>query len=144
MDALSALAIVAQRSVPPAGQEAIQKAILEAELERIRLDYERSRMVAEDNRQKWNKGHEDCMAIMRLHVLEARRDENYAQRKWGEAEDNRERLEEAVDELELTVEELEDEMEQQTPFQQRCFIKQTQPSDTELNDRKKFMRLFKQ
>ena len=143
MAALSALAIVAQRSVLPAGQEAVQKAILEAELERTPLDYESSRMAAEDNRQKWNKGHQDSMAIMRYHVREARRDENYAQSKWKEAV---EELEEKTEELEETIEELEAEMEQQIPFQLRCFIinKHTQPSDTEVIDRRKFMRLFKQ
>ena len=55
MEALSALAIVAQKAIPPVGQEAIAKALLEAELERTRLDYERSRMVAEDNRIKCYK-----------------------------------------------------------------------------------------
>ena len=52
MEALSALAIVAQTAIPPVGLEGAQKAFLKAELERTRLDYERSRMLAEDNRIK--------------------------------------------------------------------------------------------
>ena len=48
MEALSALAVVAQKAIPPAGQKAIPTALLVADLERTRLDFERSRMAAED------------------------------------------------------------------------------------------------
>ena len=72
MEALSALAIVAQRSVLPAGQEAIQKAILEAELERTRLDYELSRMLAEDNRMQCRN--EILSAIQILAATNQRKD----------------------------------------------------------------------
>lgn len=51
MDSLSALAI-AQGAIPPTGQEAIQKAILQADLDRTRHEYERSRTLAEDNHHK--------------------------------------------------------------------------------------------
>ena len=48
MEALSALAVVAQKAITPEGQKAIPTALLVADLERTRLDYERSRMMAED------------------------------------------------------------------------------------------------
>ena len=48
MEALSALAVVAQKEIPPAGQEAIEKALLQADLKRTRLARERAAMWGED------------------------------------------------------------------------------------------------
>lgn len=48
MATLLALAIVAQKAIPPEGHKAITTALIVADLERTRLAYERSRMMAED------------------------------------------------------------------------------------------------
>ena len=138
MEALSALAIVAQRSFLPAGQEAVQKAILKAELERTQLDYERSRMVAEDNRVKCqNHVHIDTWRYaVRVLADKAERIEDL-EKLWDEALDENLVLEE-------TVGELKDELQQQCDSAQECYLEHTEPPDTEVNDRRKFMRLFKQ
>ena len=51
--ALSALAAVAQGTIAGYAQEAAQKAILQADLERIHMSLERACMQGEDNRQKY-------------------------------------------------------------------------------------------
>ncbi len=53
MAVLSALAAVAQGTIAGYAQEAAQKAILQADVERTRLALERARMQGEDNRQKY-------------------------------------------------------------------------------------------
>ena len=138
MAALSALAMVAQDCIPAHAQEAAQKAILQADLERTRLDYERSRMLAEDNHMKCRNETLGAIRTLGVHqrALQAARDE---------AEENDIEIEEMtsnIDNLEDIIESLHQQMGE-TPFEQRCFLEHTQPSDTEANDRKKFTRLFK-
>lgn len=143
--------VVAQKAIPPVAQEAIPKALLEADLERTQLNYERSRMVAEENRQKWNKDHEGCMARMRYHLRQARLDEDNAleqvvflREEVAELEGSTDRVVDEKHVLEEAIDRLEDEIQQQAPLQQRCFIKHIPPPDTEVNDRKKFLRLLHQ
>ncbi len=147
MEALSALAIVAQRSVPPAGQEAVQKAILQAELERTQLDYERSRMVAEDQ-------HTKCMdfkdtvdklvvtewgfnsilhAFEGLHMLEGLHTElsNEARLKDETIEEQKHRIEEQKHRMEFQNETIEGKQRQIELLQERLMHKQAEPHDTE-------------
>ena len=132
MEALSALAIVAQRTIPPAGQEAIQKAILKAESERTLLDYERSRMVAEDNRVKCeNHMHMDLFNSLVNRLVEARNEIDDLKDEVADLTDNVIIAEDTALQYKMTCDELRD-----------VHIKHTQPSDTELNDRKRFMRLY--
>ena len=132
MEALSALAVVAQRAIPPAGQEAVQKAILQAELERTRLDYERSRMVAEDNRVKCEKHmHMNLFNLLVNRLVEARNEIDDLKDEVADLTDNVIIAEDTALQYKMTCDELRD-----------VHIKHTQPSDTELNDRKRFMRLY--
>ncbi len=150
MDALSVLAIVTQRYVLPAGQEAIQKAILKAELERTRLDYERSRMLAEDNRQKYiNNAHSTrhSIDVLRANVqyLSVRVTEyiEEVEELEGADRDNEQYIEHLRDKkrkLKRKYENLCNETDKQ--YHDVCFLEHTGTNDTELNDRKKFMRLF--
>ena len=135
MEALSALAIVAQRTIPPAGQEAVQKAILKAESERTLLDYERSRMVAEDRCQKEVLG-----AIRRFRVTCTLYREQIEEKNEELEQKDAEILEitSNIYDLEDTVERLTEQIGQ-TPFEQRCFLEHTHPTDTEMNDRRKFL-----
>ena len=132
MEDLSALAIVAQRTIPPAGQEAIQKAILKAELERTRLDYERSRMVAEDNRVKCEKHmHMNLFNLLVNRLVEARNEIDDLKDEVADLTDEVIIAEDTALQCKITCDELRD-----------VHIEHTVPTDTELNDRKKFMRLF--
>ena len=138
MEALSALAIVAQRSVLPAGQEAIQKAILEADLERTRLDYERSRMLAEDNRIKVRN---ELLNTTQALVAANERVNTLREERSVLTEDL---LDEVTKNVALKEEilNLEDEfVEMDNEIHERYLI-HTNPSDTEVNDRRKFIRLF--
>ena len=145
MAALSALAAVAQGSIPAHAQEAAQKAILQADLERTRLDYERSRMIAEDNRQKWNKGHGECMAIMRYHVHQARLDEDDAEQRVADLQEAERDNLQYIDhlrnkkrKLKLKYKNLCNETDKE--HHDVCFLEHTVTNDTEEKDRKKFLR----
>ncbi len=97
-------------------------------------------MVAEDNRQKWNKDHEHCMAIVRHHLHHARL----------EQDDLHERISTLIDALNVTEDELDEQkhinyrletkLAEEVPFQKRSFLPHSRPNDTEMHDRRKFIR----
>ena len=139
METLSALAIVAQHAIPDHAASACKKSILKAELARTRLDYERSRMVAEDRFQV-------------RHTIDHMRDryELTVMFLSQEVEDNTRDLEETkhhIHDLQKLIYTLEDNIENleqelgDTPIEQLCLV-HTRPIDTEVNDRRKFMRLL--
>ena len=159
MDTLAALAVVAQKAIPPAGQTAVPKALLSAEVERTRLDYERSRMVAEDNRMKCYKhlrtAQDETDDLRReaieIYELAVRRfDEKRALEETidglrQDVTETEELANRALDEkyvLEEAIDQLEDELQQLNHLEQWCFLEHTEPTDTEMNDRRKFMRLW--
>ena len=139
METLSALAIVAQAAIPHHVREAGQQALMKAELDRTRLDYERSRMVAEDRFQV-------------RHTIDHMRDRYELTLMFlsQEVEDNTRDLEETkhhIHDLQKLIYTLEDNIENleqelgDTPIEQLCLV-HTRPVDTEINDRRKFMRLL--
>ena len=132
MEALSALAIVAQRTIPPAGQEAIQKAILQADLKRTRLDYERSCMVTEDNRVKCqNYVHKGVENLLQNRLVEAQNEIDDLKDEVADLTDEVIIAEDTALQCKITCDELRD-----------VHIEHTVPTDTELNDRRKFMRFM--
>ena len=147
MAALSALAIVAQRAIPPAGQEAAQKAILQADLERTRLDYERSRMVAEDNRQKYiNDAHSTRRSIIALcdnaqnYIILLDEAGERIEDLEGVERDNGQYIDHLRDKkrkLKQKYKNLCNETDKQ--YHDVCFLEQTVPNDTEENNRNKIL-----
>ena len=135
MAALSALAAVAQGTIAGYAQEAAQKAILQADVERTRLALERSRMQAEDAREKvmrdfaWFRGR----IISRTDMIVA-------------LEDDIVDLEQERDDISMLNAELEDKFDaimQHSPELIPDLV-HTTPNDTEYEARQKFMRLFHQ
>ena len=140
MAALSALAAVAESVIPVYAQEAAQKAILQADVERTRLALERTRMQSEDVR---------CLAERFRARAEAHFWESMeAETRLSEAEELIEQKDTEIEENKLQIDRFEDNIEGlkeqigQTPFEQRCFLEHLPPTDTEMNDRRKFMRFF--
>ena len=142
MAALSALAIVAQKAIAPEGQKAIPKALLVADLERTRLDYERSRMMAEDRlvrharlqNQTTLRG--EIVRNLRdaLHIMENQRD-NALHDLEAERTANRFEHEELLEEL-LEAERINAELLEDQPER----LVHTVPVDTEIEARRKFLK----
>ena len=135
MAALSALAAVAESVIPVYAQEAAQKAILQADVERTRLALERSRMQAEDAREKvmrdfaWFRGRISSRTDMIVAL-----------------EDDMVDLEQERDDISMLSAELEDNFDaimQHSPELIPDLV-HTTPNDTEYAARQKFMRLFHQ
>ena len=138
MEALSALAIVAQKAIPPCGREAAQKAILQAELERTRLDLQRTLLYYRDAHR--------CVHLLSDEVTDLK--------------DDIENLEGLSDDLDIENRQLKDltafqkyqikgrdhqiESLRQELLQERPLLEHNVPSDTEVNDRRKFLKLFMQ
>ena len=139
MEALSALAAVAQGCIPAHAQEAAQKAILKADLDRTRLALERARIQAERFRARaeahfWESVEEET----RLSAAEERIEDLE-----GIERDNEQYIEHLQDKkrkLKLKYTNLCNETDMQ--YHSVCFLEHTTPNDTERNDRRKFMRLF--
>ena len=130
MAALSALAAVAQGTIPAHAQEAAQKAILQADVERTRLALERSRMQAEDVREKVMRD----FAWFRSRII-SRTDMIVA------LEDDIVDLEQERDDISMLNAELEDKFDtilQHSPELIPDLV-HTTPNDTETNDRNKFL-----
>ena len=147
MEALSALAAVAQGCIPAYAQETAQKAILQADLERTRLEYERSRMVSEDNRQKYINGTDALRTAQadaqyfRVRMFEYIEEVEDLEAVERDNEQYIEHLRDKKRNLKQKYENLCDETDKQ--YHSVCFLEHTTPNDTERNDRQKFMRLFK-
>ena len=130
MAALSALAAVAESVIPVYAQEAAQKAILRADVERTRLALERSRMQAEDTREKVMRD----FAWLRSRII-SRTDMIVA------LEDDIVDLEQERDDICMLNAELEDKFDtilQHSPELIPDLV-DTTPNDTETNDRNKFL-----
>ncbi len=130
MAALSALAAVAESVIPVYAQEAAQKAILQADVERTRLALERSRMQAEDTREKVMRD----FAWFRSRII-SRTDMIVA------LENDIAGLEQERDDISMLNAELEDKFDtilQHSPELIPDLV-HTTPNDTETNDRNKFL-----
>ena len=130
MAALSALAAVAESVIPVYAQEAAQKAILQADVERTRLALERSRMQAEDAREKVMRD----FAWFRSRII-SRTDMIVA------LENDIVGLEQERDDISMLNAELEDKFDtilQHSPELIPDLV-HTTPNDTETNDRNKFL-----
>ena len=139
METLSALAIVAQLAIPDHAREAGQQALMKAELDRTRLDYERSRMVAEDRFQvRHTIDHMRNRYELTLMFLSQEVEDNT--RDLEETKHHIHDLQKLIYTLEDNIENLEQELGD-TPIEQLCLV-HTRPVDTEINDRRKFMRLL--
>ena len=142
METLSALAIVAQQAIPDHAVVACKKSILKAELERTRLDYERSHMVAEDRFQTQVRHTIDNMRDRyELTVMFLSQEVEENTRDLEETKDHVHDLQKLIYTLEDNIGNLERELGE-TPIEQLCLV-HTRPIDTEINDRRKFMRLLK-
>ena len=131
--ALSAIAAVAEGCIAGYAQEAAQKAILQADVERTRLALERSQMQAEDDRGKVMRDFADLRSriISRTEMIVALENDIVG-------------LEQERDDISMLNAELEDKFDtilQHSPELIPDLV-HTTPNDTEVNDRKKFLRSF--
>ncbi len=142
---LSAIAAVAQDCIPAHAQEAAQKAVLQADVERTRLALERARMQGEDDRQKFVKRINALNTeIYNRTIHIANLDETIG--NYEEADDmNCEYIQHLQEQRAILVKDIEKMMsvldEQGTDSLDALgrVLEHTTPNGTETNDRKKFL-----
>ena len=148
MAALSAIAAVAQGTIAGYAQEAAQKAILQADLERTHLALERARMQAEDNRQKYVKGNNALQSRLDYQMIRIRDLYETIEDYEGMERDNTEyirHLEEQEASLGKDIEKLTSVLDEQGTDSLDVLgrvLEHTIPGDTETNDRKQFLTLW--
>ena len=144
MEALSALAIVTQKAIPPECQKAIPTTLVMADLERTRLDFERSRMAAEDQRQSMIRRLRATCFVYQT-IQEAL--ENELEDRLDERENALERLDAAQERTHEVIgvasralhenDRLRDELQRS---QESHDLTHTVPDDTEIEARRKFLK----
>ena len=138
MEALSALAVVAQKEIPPAGQEAIEKALLQADLKRTRLARERAAMWGEDQAARFVRtGRLLDTACDQLDALEVNFEEQADE--LSTCEKDLEEREQIIRKLQRENERLRDE---RIRNEQAERLVHTVPDDTEMDARRKFLKLW--
>jgi hypothetical protein len=131
MALLSALATVAQGVIPVYANEAVQNAILQADVERTRLALERARMQGEDNHQKFTQRYPTILIddlYERIEDLELSERDNL--QYIDHLRDKKRKLKHKYKNLCN---------ETDKDYQCVCFLEHTLTNDTEENDRKKFL-----